>query len=456
MRITARKSKVRVGTLVDFLSGAGGVALMAIVFVVALSIIVAVHEYGHYIVGRWTGIHAEVFSLGFGPVLASRTDKRGTKWQLAALPLGGYVKFMGDADAASVRSGALDGLSADERRHTMAGAPLWARSLTVAAGPMANFILGFLIILTFVVTMGMPADTPVVASSKTLNVTAEPLLPGDKILALGGVPTATLEDYGKALEKLPVTPTVTWTVERAGVRLDVAGAHPSPLLIGQVLPKSAAGDAGLQAGDIITKADGVAIAVYSELVDIVKGSQGKPITLTVWRAGETFDATMTPRRRDVPLADNQFETRWQIGLISAPLIELQTRSPGLFEAISTAAQSTWGLLTASLSGLWHIVTGMISTCNLSGPIGMAEVMGDAARAGPQVFFERLAVLSLGIGLLNLFPIPVLDGGHLVFHAYEAVMRRPPTDKALRVLMSVGLTILLSLMAFALSNDLFCV
>jgi regulator of sigma E protease len=442
--------------VVDFLSGAGGVALMAVVFIIALSIIVSVHEYGHYIVGRWTGIHAEVFSLGFGPVLASRVDKRGTKWQIAALPLGGYVKFMGDADAASVRTGALSEYSDEERRHTMAGAPLWARSLTVAAGPIANFILGFLIILIFVLSMGLPADAPVISSVQTLNVATDALQPGDKILALNGKSTLTLEDYGTALDALPETATVDWTVERNGTRTDIVAPHPLPVLVGQVLPKSAAGDAGLQTGDIILAANGTTISAYGQLVDIVKNSGGNPITLGIWRGGQTLEATMTPRRRDVPIADNKFETRWQIGLISAPLLTLETRSPGLIEAITTAAQSTWGLLTASLSGLWHIATGMISTCNLSGPIGMAEVMGDAALAGAKVFFERLAVLSLGIGLLNLFPIPVLDGGHLVFHAYEAVMGRPPTDKALRVLMSVGLTLLLSVMAFALSNDIFCV
>src|SRR5690606_29071320 len=127
----------------DILGFVTGAAWSVVFFVVALSVIVAIHEYGHYIVGRWSGIHAEVFSLGFGPVLLSRVDKRGTRWQVAAIPFGGYVKFLGDADAASVRSEIPSGLSASERRHTMAGAPLWARAATVVAGPMANFILTF-------------------------------------------------------------------------------------------------------------------------------------------------------------------------------------------------------------------------------------------------------------------------------------------------------------------------
>jgi regulator of sigma E protease len=439
-----------------FLSGPGGIAVTVVVFLVAISIIVAVHEYGHYIVGRWTGIHAEVFSLGFGPVLGSRTDKRGTKWQIAAFPLGGYVKFMGDADAASVRSGALEGYSDAERRRTMAGAPIWARSLTVAAGPVANFILGFLIILTFVLTIGLPADQPVVGTVRATNYVGDSLQPGDKILAMQGIATPTTDAYETTIEKLPLSTTITWTVERNGTKMDVNAQHPSPVMIGQVLPKSAAGDAGLRQGDIILSANGQTVSVFAELPKIVKALDGKSVTLKIWRDGTEFEATMSPRRRDIPLPEGGFEKRWLVGLGSGSLIDLQTRTPGIWEAVTTSADSTWNLLVTSLSGLWHILTGMISTCNLSGPIGMAEVMGEAALAGPQAFFERLAIFSLGIGLLNLFPIPVLDGGHLVFHAYEAVTGRPPNDKALRVMMSVGLTLLLGLMVFALSNDIFCV
>lgn len=442
--------------MVDYLSGAGGVAVMAVVFIFALCIIVAVHEYGHYIVGRWTGIHAEVFSLGFGPVLGSRTDKHGTKWQIAAIPLGGYVKFMGDADAASVRSGALEGLSDAERRRTMAGAPLWARSLTVAAGPFANFILGFVIIAVFLLTMGVPTDVPTVGTIRTTNFIGEGLQPGDKILAVGDVPTPTTDAFFEAAKSLPMTATLDWTVERDGATLVVDAPHPNPAMVREVLPKSAAGDAGLREGDIILSANGADVAVFRQVQAVVNGSDGKPVTLKVWRDGATFEATMTPRARDLPLPEGGFETRWLVGLTNAHLVELETRRPGLLETVTLSAEQTWMLLATSLSGLWHILTGMISTCNLSGPIGMAEVMGDAAQAGPEVFFQRLAVLSLGIGLLNLFPIPVLDGGHLVFHAYEALTGKPPNDKALRVLMSIGLTILLSLMAFALSNDLFCV
>ena len=146
----------------------GGTAWTVVFFVIALSVIVFVHEYGHYIVGRWSGIHSEVFSVGFGPVLFSRTDKRGTKWQIAAIPFGGYVKFLGDKDASSVRSNDVSGLSDEERRHTMAGAPLWARAATVAAGPVFNFILTFVLLVGLSLAVGMPTDAPTVGTTEPL------------------------------------------------------------------------------------------------------------------------------------------------------------------------------------------------------------------------------------------------------------------------------------------------
>jgi membrane-associated protease RseP (regulator of RpoE activity) len=145
----------------EFIPDFGGLAFTLLAFIAALSIIVAIHEYGHYIVGRWSGIHAEVFSVGFGPVLFSRTDRHGTKWQIAALPFGGYVKFLGDADAASGKDGAaIDALDVEERRRSMHGAPLWARSATVAAGPIFNFILSILIFASVLMIAGRPADSP--------------------------------------------------------------------------------------------------------------------------------------------------------------------------------------------------------------------------------------------------------------------------------------------------------
>ncbi len=424
-------------------------------FIVALSIIVAVHEYGHYIIGRLTGIHAEVFSLGFGPVLFSRVDRRGTRWQLAALPFGGYVKFMGDADASSRRDEqAMTGLSSDELRHTMHGAPLWARALTVLAGPVFNFLLTIAVFIGVVAWTGVALDRPVVGTLRALPFDAPSLQAGDRIVAVDGVATPDLAAYGAAISAIGPVAAVTYLVERDGAQVEVTGPHPMPPLAGSVQPQSAAMDAGLKAGDVILEAGGQAVTSFAELPPIVEASQGAPVALKVWRAGETFDLTLTPRRRDLP-TETGFETRWLIGLSGGLLFEFESRQPGPIETVGLALDQTWYVATTSLSGLWHIATGAISSCNISGPIGMAEVMGDAARSGLETFVQMLAVLSLGIGLLNLFPIPVLDGGHLVFHVWEAATGKPPSDRALQVLMSVGLALLLSLMVFAISNDLFC-
>lgn len=433
----------------------GGTAWTVAFFVIALSVIVFVHEYGHYIVGRWSGIHSEVFSVGFGPVLFSRTDKRGTKWQIAAIPFGGYVKFMGDADASSVRSTDVSGLSADERRHTMSGAPLWARAATVAAGPVFNFILTFVLLAGLAVAVGVPREEPTVGSIRPVPFEGAALAVGDVILAVDGQATPDWETFNTVTDALVGKLTLDYTVRRGADETVVTGPHPQAPVVGEVQIRSAAIDAGIRAGDVILKAGGKDVAFFDELPKIVADSKGQPVPLTVWRDGETFELTLTPRIRTVDDGNGGFTERYLLGLYSGMFFEPAVRSVGPWEALSGAAQSMWLMTTTTFSGLSHMIQGAISSCNLSGAIGMAETAGDAARNGAVSFVGMLAILSLGVGILNLFPIPVLDGGHLVFHAYEAVTRRKPSERALRVLMTVGLTLVLSIMIFGLSRDLMC-
>jgi regulator of sigma E protease len=439
----------------EFVAAIGGTAWTVFFFIVALSIIVFVHEYGHYIIGRWTGIHSEVFSIGFGPVLWSRTDKRGTRWQVAAIPFGGYVKFLGDADATSVRPGDVSGLTPRERRHTMAGAPLWARSATVLAGPVANFILTFVLLAGILLVLGVPREEPTVGAMRAFPHEGPSLQEGDVILAIEGQPTPDRASFGTVVGDLPAERLMSYTVRRGETVLDVEGPHPFAPVVGSVLIRSAAMDAGLKAGDLILSADGQEVTTFRELPEIVAASKGAPVALTVWRGGEIFELSLSPRIRTVEDPPGTFVERYQIGIASGMAFEPATRSTGLGETISLTASQIWRMTTTTFNGLWHIITGAISSCNFSGAIGMAETMGDAARNGVESFIGMMAVLSLGVGILNLFPIPVLDGGHLVFHAYEAVMRRPPSERALRVLMTIGLTLVLGLMAFALSRDLTC-
>ncbi|WP_425090353.1 RIP metalloprotease RseP [Tropicimonas sp. S265A] len=434
----------------------GGLLWTLIAFVVALSVIVAIHEYGHYIVGRWCGIHAEVFSLGFGPILYKRTDKRGTQWQIAALPFGGFVKFLGDADAASGKDGeGMSAMSEADRARTMHGAKLWKRAATVAAGPVFNFILSIVVFGAMILVQGTATERPTVGALADLPAEVNELQTGDVILAIEGTPTPDYEAINAARETLPRVAMLSYTVDRAGQETVVDGPFLMPPLVAGVQPRSAAMDAGFEIGDVITAIDGTPIAAFEELRDAVTASEGASLDLTVWRDGAELPITLAPRRVDLPLPEGGFETRWLIGITGGMFFEPETVTPGPLAAIGQGVEQTGFIIQSSLSGLWHMITGAISTCNISGPIGIAETSGAVASQGLDQFIWFIAVLSTAVGLLNLFPIPVLDGGHLVFHAYEAVAGRPPSDRALRVMMTAGLTLLLSLMVFALTNDIFC-
>ncbi|ATX66590.1 RIP metalloprotease RseP [Roseinatronobacter bogoriensis] len=442
--------------LIGLLPSFGNFFYTIAAFVVVLSIIVAVHEYGHYIVGRWSGIHADVFSIGFGPVLLKGTDKRGTVWQIAAVPLGGYVKFAGDSGATSGKD--ADGMAemdAAQRRRTMHGAPLWARAATVAAGPMFNFIFAFFVFASLLMYEGVAVDEPVVGEITALPAQPFELAPGDRILAVEGQETETLADFLRSAQDMPAQSVLRYTVERAGRVIDVTGPHPQPPLAGSVALKSAAREAQMQPGDVITAINGTEIATFAELRELVAESGGAPLDLNVWRGGRELELVMTPRSTDLPLADGGFETRYLIGLTSGAVFEYGTRTPGLVEASGIAVQQIWRVIRTSVEGLYYMIIGQISTCNLSSPIGIAEASVAMASDGLIEFVWFIAVLSVAIGLLNLFPIPPLDGGHLVFHAYEAVMRRPAGDKAMQILITVGLALVLTLFAFALFNDLTC-
>ncbi|MEL6203910.1 MAG: RIP metalloprotease RseP [Pseudomonadota bacterium] len=443
----------------------GGLVWTIAAFVVALSIIVAVHEYGHYIVGRWSGIKAEVFSIGFGPVLMSRVDRHGTQWQIAALPFGGYVKFLGDASAASDKAADdYDTLSDDQKRHTMHGAPLWARAATVAAGPVFNFILSILVFAGIMMLQGTAKEPVEVGALKPLPPGIERLEVGDVILEVGGEEIPGTTELFEVLEEVEIGDGVPYAVERGGERIAIQAEYPFPPLIETVQPRSAAIDVGLRQGDVILSVDGAPIRAFRELQDLVTASGGRPLQITVWRpaaldeaspGGEKLEFVLAPRSRDLPLPDGGFEKRWLIGMTGGLSFEPARAAPGVGEALGVGWSQMVFVMESSLSGLWHMITGAISTCNLSGPIGIAETSGAAASAGTDSFFWFIAVLSTAVGLLNLFPIPVLDGGHLVFHAWEAVTGQPPSDRALRVLMGIGLTLMLSLMVFALGNDIFC-
>lgn len=432
----------------------GSIPFTIAAFVVALSIIVFVHEYGHYIIGRWSGIHAETFSIGFGPVLFSRVDKRGTKWQVAAIPLGGYVKFLGDANAASLKDGAvMEGLSQTERRHTMHGAPLWARAATVAAGPGFNFIFALLVFAGVNLWLGVATERAVVGELKPVPGVDLVLQPGDVILSVQGQPTPDLEALGKVQDNLPMTPSVTLEIEREGQKMTVETPYLTYPYVEFVNPQTAASEAGILSGDRVVALDGKKIFAFGEIRQNVEAAGPRPITVTIMRGDQTFDVVMTPKRMDVPAQGGGFESRLLLGLSGGWFFTPEMRQPGLIEAFSLGAQQVWATLTNSLSGLWHVLTGAISTCSMKGMLGIAQSSGAAAAHGVDSFVTFLALLSTAVGLLNLMPLRILDGGHLAAYAYEAVARRPHPQVVENVLIYVSLGLILTLFLVANFNDL---
>ena len=440
--------------LTSLIPSFGNLAFTMLFFVIALSIIVAVHEYGHYIVGRWSGIHADVFSIGFGKVLFSRTDKRGTIWQLAALPFGGYVKFKGDSNAASVGGDAAVVASRD----TMLGAPLWARAATVAAGPVFNFIMSFFIFAGILLFQGQPITPLTVSASQVFpDAIAQDLLPGDRVLRVEGIALNYPDGFSAAVADVPSQASVTYDIERDGVRMSVLGPQPQPALVQSITPRSAADDAGLRFGDLVVSLNGLPVYQFRDLIRVVNETGAQPIEMEIWRDGMTFMTTITPRLMAIPQPDGSMLDEPKLGIGNGGLFfEPATTDVGIGESMSLAIQQVWFIIRQSLNGLKQMIVGNINTCNLSGPVGIAETSGSMASQGALSFISFIAVLSTAVGLLNLFPIPVLDGGHLVFHAYEAVTGKMPSDGALRIFMSIGIALIGTLMLFAIGNDLlFC-
>ena len=442
---------------VSLIPSFGNLAVTLVAFIVALVLIVGVHEFGHYIVGRWSGIKADIFSIGAGPVLMSRVDRHGTRWQVAALPIGGYVRFHGDSNASSgsADEDAMAAMSPEERRRTLHGAPLWARAATVAAGPLINFLFSALIFTGLAFSQGVPTDPLTVAAAKPVVGVDGVLQPGDEILAIAGVPTPKLEGFADYVLALPNQSPLDWTLGRDGAEITVSTLHPYPAMVDYVAPQSAASDSKLKVGDLIESVDGKPVATFTDMKALIEGGAGAPVLLGVNRGGEALEVSLTPRRVDEPQRDGGYVTNWRIGIGGGLMFEPATAAPGLGQAVTGGLDTVRYIITASLSGIYNMIAGNISSCNMRGVITIAETSGDAASQGLSSFISFVAVLSTAIGLLNLFPIPVLDGGHLMFHAYEAIFRKAPPERVLNLLTMAGLALVIAIMVFGLSNDLFC-
>jgi regulator of sigma E protease len=364
----------------------GGFTGSLLPFLFVLTIVVFFHELGHFLVARWCGVRVLVFSVGFGPELFGFNDRHGTRWKLSAVPLGGYVKFFGDENAASLPDPATTAaMTESEKRESFHHQSVARRAAIVAAGPIANFILAIVIF------------------------------------------TAVFMVYGK---------------QSTTARVDA------------IQPGSAAAVAGFQPGDLVLDIDGRKISNFADMQRIVGVNAGQALQITVERAGSRVVLKATPALREIK--DN-FGNTHRLGVLgisrsNAP-DEIRTQRVGPVDAVILGVDKTWFVVEQTMSYLGRMIAGRESADQLGGPIRIAQVSGQVATLGFGPILDLAGVLSVSIGLLNLFPIPLLDGGHLLFYLIEAVRGRPLSERAQEMGFRIGLAFVLMLMVFATFNDI---
>ncbi len=359
-------------------SGAFGFGLP---FLIVLTVLVFVHELGHYLIARWNGVRIEVFSIGFGPEIFGRTDKAGTRWKFSLIPLGGYVKMFGDADAASRPDHGVDALSEEERAQAFQHKRLGQRSAIVAGGPLANFLFAILVMAGLFIFVGQPF---------------------------------------------------------------------TPAVVGEVLPGSAAERAGFLSGDRIVQIDSRGIDRFEEVQQMVALSPGEKLTVTILRDGAEVTLLVVPEL--VELTDG-FGNEQRIGRLGISRSSVEFTKHGPLAALWYATEDTFYLTVDTLKALGQMIGGTRSADELRGPLGIAKMAGQVAEVGVVSTIRFMALLSVALGLINLFPVPMLDGGHLLFYAIEAVRGRPLGERAQEYGFRIGIALVLSLMLFATWNDI---
>lgn len=442
----------------------GGVPSYVVSALIALGILIFIHELGHFLLAKGVGVGVERFSLGFGPRLAS-VRRRETEYCLSAVPLGGYVKMVGEEPSEEA------GAAADPKSFT--GKPLWARTLIVFAGPGMNFVLAAVIFALIFMIVGRPVLPPTVGRIQPDSPAAQAgLQTGDRVVRVNGRPITAWDELERGVQRSEGRPLVL-AVTRDGESRDVTitprlsrtrtvfgeatqawdlGITPYlPPKIGEVLPGSPASQAGLRAGDRVVALNGRPIDTWDTLAEGIHKLPGQTVRLTVERDGTRIEVEVVPELvRDRPPLGEEIE-QGRIGIAPAPTVFYRRVNPVV--AVGEGIVQTWEVTYRTLQALWKLVTGVIPASNLGGPLQIGMVAGQQAQQGLMNYAFFVALISVNLAILNLLPVPMLDGGHLLFFAIEAVMGRPLSLRKRELAHQVGLAVLILLMGFALWNDL---
>lgn len=440
-------------------------------FLLVLGPLVLIHELGHYLVGRLFGVKADAFSIGFGKEIAGWTDRRGTRWKLSALPLGGYVQFAGDMNPASAPSAGEDGLTAEERARTFHVKPLWQRALIVFAGPLTNFVLCVLILAGFVYAHGrLIADPEVVGFSETSAAKVAGVQIGDRIVAIDGnrigsvtdIPEHTVYFPGKNVELvvdregrsvvLPVTLAGDEVSDDFGnkARIGDLGLDFAVPVVSGFMGDSPAEQAGMKVGDRIVAVGETPISSFREVPPLIMPMPGARTTITVMREGQAHVLPMTIGSAIQKDAQGRQETVGRIGVQSG-FGRLEPVGP--VAALGIGVDRSFALMGTIVTGIRQIVTGDRSVRELGGPIKIAKYSGEQFSLGWEPFVGFVAMISINLAFINLLPIPGLDGGHLAFYAAELVRRKPLGLRSQEWAIRTGVALVLALMVFVTVNDL---
>jgi regulator of sigma E protease len=437
-------------------------------FLIVLGVLVTFHEYGHYLAARWVGVKVLKFSIGFGPKLIGR-QIGDTEYLVSAIPLGGYVKLFGEEGS--------EAISPAEQRQSFIHQSLPHKMLIVAAGPGFNFILSFLI-FTGMLALGSPLFVPNIDNITPVVEAIVPESPaasaglqiGDRIIRVNEEKISTLGELyekvnqahgrpvtldvlrGNSIKTVIVTPTVQTVPENPDEPQYLLGIEDHPPLVGGVMPDTPAMAAGLQKDDRILKINDTPIATWSQMTEIVRRSAGTPLQVKIERDGRIISLTVTPEGQTLTTPEGKTESVGRIGIKLAGGGTL-LKSTSVFLAPWEGLKATWKWCELTVIGLFKLITGEISSKHLGGPLMIASVSGEQAQQGMASVVWLIAILSINLGILNLLPIPILDGGHLFFFACEAILGRPLGDRSREMAQQVGLVLLVFLMVYATWNDI---